>query len=57
MSDKSEGAYQEIPDGFVYLWKADGWRAVGVGHSANFTLMERVELHESVPRGEDDRAA
>ncbi len=57
MSDKSEGVYQEIPDGFVYLWKADGWREVGAGHSANFTLMERAEQNESISRGEDDRAA
>ncbi len=57
MSDKPEGVYQEIPDGFVYLWKADGWREVGAGHSANFTLMERAEQNESISRGEDDRAA
>ncbi len=59
MAGKSDDVYQEIPHGFVYLWKQAGWLEAGTSHSAHFTLMKRAgeELHDGISGRKDDRAA
>ncbi len=55
MSDKSEGKYQVIPNGFVYLWKLAGWQEAE--HGDHTTLMKRDIKHDGVSGRKDDRAA
>ncbi len=55
MSDKSEGKYQVIPNGFVYLWKLAGWQEAE--HGDHTTLMKRDRDDDGVHRRADDRAA
>ncbi len=44
MSSKFDGTYHYVPNGFVYLWIASGWKPLnalnGTGHGEYSTLMK-----------------
>ena len=57
MANKFEDMYQEIPNGFVYLWRQMGWQEAATPNN-HTTLMKRAcELHESLSCRENDRVA
>ncbi len=55
MSDKFVWEYQVVPNGFVYLWKAAGWRESVGCNDPSATIMKRdVKDDAGVHRGTND---
>jgi hypothetical protein len=52
MTDKFAWEYQVVPNGFVHLWKAAGWReSAGDGGHGNTVMKRDLEKHEDLSGG------